>query len=241
MEELLTYTDRYVLILFRVVGAIAFLPIGEGLGSVGKKSGFALLGTGILATSLPPTLFPLQAISLLSVLSAFMVGLVVALPTLLWVYGLGWCGSLTDVQRGQHLHAIMDPMSTEEEPISAVLIRSYVWAYGVGVGGCTLLLDGLYRSYEIAHLNSLTELGLQLLQLTSTNLINALTIFLPIGGVILVAEIVQGIIQKLLSGAPNNTPLPFLLRSIPACMLLVGIVVHGAHQPPREVLRILLP
>ena len=179
----------------RLLGALALLPLGEGLRGTSLKCGIAL----ILALLLTDTSRPPDG-TRISLGYEFLIGLVMSLPVALLAEFCANAGELFDLGRGQSIGALYDPWSAASSPVAAVLLRSGFWVVFLGSGMFVEYLACIAESInrfppDIDRIKA-GESSVKLFVLLGDSLNSLFLFFLPIGAAFALIELTSALLVR---------------------------------------------
>lgn len=137
----------------RALGMVVVTPAFNRLGMTGLlRSAVAVVLSlpvvpaifQILSSTEAPGTLMIAGMMVKELVIGLLIGLVFGVP--FWAAEVA--GELIDLQRGSTMAQLADPVGTTEVGITSTLFSITLIALFFTTGGFTLLLDGLYRSYE---------------------------------------------------------------------------------------------
>ncbi len=138
----------------RALGMIIITPAFNRLGLTGMIRSAVAVVVSIpiapdifiaLAGEQPPSTLMLMALLIKEMVIGVVIGLIFGIP--FWAAEVA--GELIDLQRGSTMAQLLDPLSSGESSVTSTLLSITLITLFFMSGGFTLMLDGLYRSYQL--------------------------------------------------------------------------------------------
>lgn len=138
----------------RALGMIIITPAFNRLGLTGIiRSAVAVVVSIPVAPDIftalsgdqAPSALMLMALMVKEMVIGVIIGLVFGIP--FWAAEVA--GELIDLQRGSTMAQLLDPLSAGESSVTSTLLSITLITLFFMSGGFTLMLDGLYRSYQL--------------------------------------------------------------------------------------------
>lgn len=201
------YLVATALAVARTLGAVLITPAFTRLGVTGLLR--SCIAVALAVPLAPPLVEQISLIQGLSTLSV--VGLMVkevAVGALIgFVFGIPFwaaetAGDIIDLQRGTTAAQIVDPNALTESGVSATLLTLTMLALFYTSGGFNLLVDALYRSYQLWPATQFQPImaantGLALLKALDQVMQLGVLLVAPIMMALLVADLMLGYLSRL--------------------------------------------
>jgi type III secretion protein T len=138
----------------RALGMIIITPAFNRLGLTGMiRSAVAVVMSIPIAPDIfvalageqSPSTLMLMALLIKEMIIGVVIGLIFGIP--FWAAEVA--GELIDLQRGSTMAQLLDPLSSGESSVTSTLLSITLITLFFMSGGFTLMLDGLYRSYQL--------------------------------------------------------------------------------------------
>ncbi|MBD8680233.1 type III secretion system export apparatus subunit SctT [Pseudomonas sp. CFBP 13719] len=138
----------------RALGMIIITPAFNRLGLTGMIRSAVAVVVSIpiapdifiaLAGEQAPSTLMLMALLIKEMIIGVVIGLIFGIP--FWAAEVA--GELIDLQRGSTMAQLLDPLSSGESSVTSTLLSITLITLFFMSGGFTLMLDGLYRSYQL--------------------------------------------------------------------------------------------
>ena len=187
---------------FRFLGIALVFPAAEGLIGIGTRLGLAIALAAMGINELQVPALPLGA---WSIISEFLLGVILGAPLLVLYHGLRMWGDLFESLRGHQMGLIVDPLSGgEEHPLSILLSHTFLYI---------LLAQALFpllTQIAFSSLEKIPPASISVALLTSESqhlfmslraiLTLVITSLLPFACLVIMIEIGMALISKLCSG-----------------------------------------
>lgn len=252
------YLLASALAVARMLGVVLITPAFTRLGVTGLLR--SCIAVAVAVPIVPPileTIAQVQGLSPLTV-TGLMVKEVVVGALIGFVFGIPFwaaetAGDIVDLQRGSTSSQLLDPISLAESSVSATFLTLAMLALFFTTGGFGLLVDAVYRSYELWPVAKFTPIldssaALAALKALDRMMQIALLLVAPIMVALLAADLMLGYLSRLapqiqvfdLSLAVKNLLFTFLMALYavflaPAMMTEIG-ALKGAFEATKALL-----
>lgn len=195
----------FALAVARVLGVVLITPAFNRLGLTGMLRAAVAV---VIALPVAPAVF--QALSAIEAPSGFMlsgllakemlVGLLIGLMFGIPFWAAEVAGELIDLQRGATMAQLLDPLGSGESSITATLLSITLTALFFMSGSFSLLLDALYRSYQLWPAFDFSPIVNQAMALATLNLLdNVMEVGVMMIAPIIIALLVADLLLAYLS------------------------------------------
>ncbi|ACL70420.1 flagellar biosynthetic protein FliR [Halothermothrix orenii] len=234
-DMLVNQTYQFLLIMFRYLGLFLIAPVfGSRVYPVRVKVSLALMLTFITLPLIggQTVELPQQTVGiLLDVIRESLIGFIIGYIFYLVFASIQLAGQFIDVRMGFAIANVMDPISGVTAPVVGQFKNIMAILVFLAINGHHLLLEGLYRSFQIIPLRGLTlgsEVFNLLFRTTGNMFIIAFKIALPVMGTLFIADVVFGFLARtvpqmniFIIGLPMKILIGFIML-----ILSLGVAVY---------------
>lgn len=224
MEDLHALINNFNPVFLRACGMMAVLPFGgDSFAQILRVS----LAAGI-ALIYGPYVTSYEGAGVVALIAEFILGVIIALPTAITVSLAEMMGELLDNGRGQSLARLYDPNSGQDShSVLSVLGKWWVWGVILSLGALEANLVALISSFNFIpsrgfNINNFSEIGLNLLTIVSTMLVNFLLAFMPFAILFLVIDLAFGFFSRLVSNLSTSGE-SFMVKTIATSIIILAL------------------
>lgn len=233
LQQLYVYVIAAGIATARVTPIVMILPVFTRLGLSGMLRGGVVLALALpiviaIAPGLGPNLPPLGQIAPVLIKEP-VIGIVIALVLGVPFWAAEAAGDVVDYQRASAFAGLADPASSTEQSVTGALLSVVVVALFFASGGLDILLNVIYKSYDIWPATRLTpvfdrDAGLLILGILDDMVRLGIMLAVPLMVGIFVADVLLAVLAR---AAPNMHVFDLSL-SVKSLVLTLLIVLYAS-------------
>jgi type III secretory pathway component EscT len=221
----------------RCFGSLVLLPLGSGFSSYSRQFIIAVLETVFIIWGVRVD----ANLDFINIISEFVIGVLISLPTVLVLEGAISFGSLIDTGRGQNQASLYEPVRNLQLNIMGLLYSNYCFVIALSSGLLLQLIVVVEKSIHVLPLNkvelySLFRQSNEILNFIGLYLAGTLSCFIVFASLYLVIDIAMSFIAKAAHSIGLESEI-FQLKTYSSFFLLIVLLEFDVQFVMTEIMR----